>query len=213
MAQSMQKKIKTWLAAAGAAILSVLMAIFNPAPKPKYPSHNFGNFTHYKVNATTKTPKYGIGVDDPKGELDLVKLDATLTNIENCMAKFATEPLTKEESVASECYGGVDLKVHPPMIVKVAPDWKLQTEKSKFTGEFEQLFSCDVGEQRCIEKGLTPDPAHPCSCRAEIQDQTTIITVPKMTVFPAMVVTIMTGCLNPWKGRLNACVHPNNVVR
>lgn len=192
----------------------VMSALGCSAGSTGYPSHNFSNFTNYDVAVTAYTPQYGIGVDDPKNELDLIKLDKTLSNIEQCMQQFVSEPLTEAEFSEGECFGGQDFSVHDPLIIKVAPDWTLEDQPNQFTGQLEQTFLCDVGPDRCVEKGLTPTAEHPCNkCRAIVQNQTTVVTVPRMTVMPANVITVMTGCLDPWHGRLATCASPNNVVR
>ena len=170
-----------------------------------YPTHGFSNFTNYTFNPSYVAPQFGVEVDDPKGEIDILQLDGTLANVEQCMQQFVDQPLTAEESKASDCVGQVDTKVHSCLQIKLASDWHLSACTQ------EQVFSCNVGNQRCNEKGQTPTEQCPCSCRAIVQDNRKIILTPNLKLLPANLDTLMTGCLSPWSGRLAKCASPENI--
>lgn len=170
-----------------------------------YPSHQFSSFTQYSFRGTYSTPRYGIEVDDPQRQLDIPQLEGTLSNVEACMQQFVTVPLTEVELKEADCVGAVVPEVRSCLQIQTAPDWQL----SACTGE--QVFPCAVGNQRCFEKEQIPTEQCPCSCRAIVQDNQTIIVTPNLRLLPANLVTLMTGCLNPWGGRLGQCASTSTI--
>ncbi len=171
-----------------------------------YTDYGFSNFTSYTISVTTRTPIYAIGIDDPKHELDLGRIDQTVRNVSECVLAIADGGFSEEEFIQGECYTRIiDPAIKSCMTIKVAPDWHI----SPCSGE--QLFSCDIGTFRCEQKGLIPDPKCPCSCRGIIQDGDVVIITPNMRLLPATLTTLMTGCLSPWVGRLAAC-SANNMI-
>lgn len=146
---------------------------------PAFPENHSPNVTAYPFRPTGRTPG-GIAVDDPGAELDLVQLDQAAAGVLACLGAGGLP----------ESFG-----------VKVAPDWVVSTCSG------EQVFPCDIGPEGCWAKGLTPTGACPCRCRAVVQDQRLIVTVPRMTVLPGRLVTLLTGVENPWAdAELAPCV-------
>jgi hypothetical protein len=147
----------------------------------------YANYTSYA------TPEY-----EPAPEFRHV-----LEKVQECLRPLRNKPLSKEEFAEAECYGTPTLELRSCIRVGVPPDWYI----SKITGI--QVFPCTVGPQRCIEKGLCPVGATaaecPCACRAQIQDETTIWTVPEGRLLSSSVVTLLTGCINPWTPSLAPC--------
>lgn len=153
--------------------------------EPCYPETRLANFTSYTepVNAPTA---------------DIL---AQLEEVEACLAPLKTKWLSDEENAQAECIGrsGAALELRSCLRVAVAPDWHLNCSGT------EQVFTCSVGPQRCLEKGQYPTPECPCSCRAQIQDQTTIWVTPNKKLLSAYAVTLLTGCLSPWTPTLAPC--------
>lgn len=167
---------------------------------PMYPS-NYPNYTSYAVTVTGHTPD-GVQLDDPKHELDPVRVDRALANVLECLR--ATLPLSAAENAEAQPYGQVDLAIHREfLVVKAAPDWYV----SVCTGE--QLFPCSVPLVSCTVKGLVPTEECPCACRAMIQDNRTLITAPNMKLLPANAVTLFTGYNYPWTTTLGRCSSPD----
>ncbi len=163
-----------------------------------YPEAQYPNYTDYPVEVTIATPR-GIHLDDPGNQLDPVHVDAVVRRIEECLAPLKIVPLTLAEQAQAECYGTPTLEVRECLVVKVAPDWRV----SKCTGE--EVFPCSVPFASCAEKGQTPIEGCPCSCRSMIQDNTVVLVTPNMRLFPAYLVTLLTGCSRPWIPRLASC--------
>lgn len=165
-----------------------------------YLNYGFRNYTNYKIQVTGST-ELGILVDDPLNQLDLQKIDSIIQEVVQC-TKDATFNRTPEELAANECFTDkTDISVKSCLTIKTAPDWHI----SSCTGE--QVFSCNVGNTRCQEKGQN-NPGCICSCRAAIQDSDVIVTTPNLKLLPAYLVTVLTGCLSPWSGRLAECSRP-----
>lgn len=169
--------------------------------EPCYINYGFRNYTNYIISPTSYT-NAGIQIDDPEHQLDLQKIDYIVNSVTQCV-KEATTNRTAEELAENECIStAVDAEVKQCLVIKVSPDWHV----SSCTGE--QIFSCDVGNLRCEQKGQTATNQCPCSCRATIQDSNTIIVTPNLKLLPAHIITMQTGCLNPWSGRLLKCATP-----
>jgi hypothetical protein len=164
--------------------LSILL-LLACSPVPCYPESGLSNFTSYQ------TPK-----EEPS-----LEIMAQLRQVEACLAPLKTTWLSDEEAKAAECYGrsAASLELRACMRVAVAPDWYTST----CTGE--QVFNCSIGNARCLEKGITPTAECPCSCRAQIQDTTTIWITPNRKLLSAYAVTLLTGCLSPWTPTLVKC--------
>lgn len=157
---------------------------------PCYPESGLSNFTSYEAPA---------GVDpDSKPVLDAVV---------RCLEPLNQDWLTPEESAMAECLGPRKIEVRACLRIGVVPDWY----ESKCSGE--QVFSCEVGPQRCLEKGQVLTPECPCSCRAQVQDNTTVWTTPNRKLLAAYITTLLTGCLSPWTTRLAPCsnIRPENL--
>lgn len=164
-----------------------------------YQEYGFGQFTSYEVNVNAYTP-LGIGVDDPKHELDPEQIDQTVKNVVACVANIADSGFTDEEFTKGECYIKIiDAEIKHCLVVKVPPDWST----SKCSGE--QVFPCATGDFRCAEKGLSPSETCPCMCRGIIQDGDVVLITPNLRLLPGTLTTLFTGCLSPWVGRLAEC--------
>lgn len=156
-----------------------------------------GNYTnHVRSQIVAVSPMYGFSVDDPKGELDLAKLDMTVSAIVECIGSIL--PLTMSEYQTAECVGQPSSEVRSCIVVKV-PEWHV----SSCTGS--QLFPCSVPVLSCLNKGQTPTLECPCSCRAIIQDNSMILTTPNLELFPARLTELLTGCPQIWNTRLSKC--------
>lgn len=142
-----------------------------------FPLNHSPNYTDYPFKVTGHSPA-GIPVDDPRGDLDLTALDAKVSSVLGCLG---AGPLPRE-------FG-----------VKVAPDWSV----SACSGQ--QVFPCAIGPEGCQAKGLTPTADCPCRCRAVVQDNAIIVTVPAMTVLPGRLVSLLTGAENPWLSEFAEC--------
>ncbi len=171
-----------------------------------YPDSNRPNYTSYAFHHTYTT-NLGIQVDDPKHELDVGSLDKTIVNVENCLAEI--KPLTDDEKVTYLCYGDNPVySIKYELNVQVPDDWYISDCSGK------EVFPCTVPDASCEAKGLTPTNSCPCSCRAMIQDNTTIITAPNLELFPAQLVQLLTGCAQIWHGgRLQRCGEPDMVIK
>lgn len=169
----------------GTTKIGALLFLVASCRQPCYPEPQLSNFTSYPQPATTPT-------SDVMSQLE---------KVENCLAPLKTEWLSDQENKDAECIGraGAALELRACLRVSVAPDWYI----SSCSGE--QIFPCTVGEERCLEKGLAPDPNCPCSCRAQIQDMTTIWVTPNKKLLSAYAVTLLTGCLSPWTPTLAPC--------
>lgn len=164
-----------------------------------YPEYRFDAFTSYPITRTENTAT-GIGLDDPKYELSPTRIEQTIHNVSDCIKAMVDGGYTDEEFIGGECSNRtIDAEIRQCLVIKVAPDWKV----SPCSGE--QIFPCNVGEYRCLQKGQTPNPQCPCSCRGLLQDGQAVIITPNMKLLPATLVTLFTGCLSPWVGRLGGC--------
>lgn len=148
---------------------------------PCYPEVDYPNYTDYSRG-------------DPAPGAQKV-IDSVL----DCLAPLKTQWLSPEEAQEAQCYGQPVLEQRACLQVLVAPDWYTST----CTGE--QVFPCQVGPQRCEEKGQEPTQSCPCACRAQIQDEGTIYVTPNMKLLPAYLVTLFTSCRNPWTPSLLPC--------
>jgi hypothetical protein len=155
------------------------------------------NYTHYSFQATAKSPRYGFEIDDPKSELDLGQLDDLTARVAACVQRVG--PPTDDEKKLGDCSGDFQPEIKPCLRVKVTPNWAI----SPCSGE--QIFPCDVPQQSCTNKGLQPNPACPCSCRAIIQDDTMVVVTPNLRIYAGQLSTLLTGCTNSWTGRLVEC--------
>jgi len=171
-----------------------------------YPN-NFGMFTNYSI-LKTKTTSAGIGIDDPKGEVDPERIQKTIQNVSECIsAVVSSGGISDEELAQNECFSKTfDAEIKQCIVVKVAPDWKV----SECTGE--QVFPCDVGNFRCEQKGQKPDQVCPCSCRGIMQAGAIVIT-PNLRMLPGTLTSMFTGCLSPWSGKLAACASQEMIAK
>ena len=182
----MRAKIQRYVQGATAAL------VFGCAPC--YDSYE-PNYTNYSVHRTgISSLEYGL--DDPKGELDRVRLDKIVEDVKDCVA--AVLPLTPQEQQEGECMGTPTPEIRSCLTVKDAPDWHWGCNNQ------EQLFgSAPIAS--CEAKGLTPTADCPCEFRAIIQDNCTVITTPNMKILAGQLTTLFTGCTNAWTGRLLTC--------
>lgn len=107
-------------------------------------------------------------------ELDQEELDRQTASLEECL----------EISIEREC-----------LTVKVAPDWYI----SPCSGQ--EIFPCAMPKEVCLNKGLTEEDLErcPCSCRAIIQDENTIIVTPNLFLYRGELARMVTGVNNPWR--------------
>jgi hypothetical protein len=163
------------------------------------------NYTAYTVTPDRTNPKYGYGIDDPAHTLNDTVIESIVGKTLACVKSLGQ--LTIPERDAAECVGGQELTIHSCMTVKVAPDWGYSCRV--VNSQQAQVFPCAVPAASCLDKGLVPTVECPCSCRAIIQDNATIVTVPDVStgVFSAQLITLWTGCVNPWPvPRLATCI-------
>lgn len=147
-----------------------------------YPESGLSNFTNYPTPAES----------DPT-------LQPVLDAVVRCLEPLNRHWLTPEEATTAECLGPRHIEARACIRLAVVPEWHWNCDGT------EQVFSCSVGPQRCLEKGQVPTPACPCSCRAQIQDNTTVWTAPNQKLLAAYIVTLLTGCLSPWTPTLAPC--------
>lgn len=161
----------------------------------------YPNYTKYGFKETTKT-KLGIRVEDPNNELDLDRLDAITLDVIDCLKGI--KELTLAEQVDAECLRGYHFEsdIKSCFSVKV-PEWHYSP-----CTPGEQLFQCSVGDGPCLFKGLTPTKECPCLCRAMIEDNAMVLTTPNLKLYPAYLVTLLTGCNLPWTPTLSKCANP-----
>lgn len=138
-----------------------------------YPETRYWNYTDFPTPTSSPTPE------------DL----AIAREVEQCLAPLKSQWLTLEEARASGCVGTPTLEVRECLKIAV-PEWHI----SECTGE--QVFVCSVPTASCDAKGQ--DAGCPCYCRAMIQDNTVVWTTPNRKLLRAYLVTLMTGCYNPW---------------
>lgn len=135
--------------------------------------------------------------DFPTPEVSDPTLQPVMDAVVQCLEPLNQHWLTPSEASAAECLGPRRIEVRSCIRLAVVKEWHV----SECTGE--QVFSCNVGPQRCAEKGQTGEC--PCSCRAQIQDNTTVWTTPNQKLLAAYIVTLLTGCLSPWTPTLAPC--------
>lgn len=177
-----------------------------------YPSYIPANYTSYEVSPDSVTPG-GVQLDDPDHQLDPVQIDATVKSVVECLQVLESEPMTKEERAASNCFAPSVLEARSCLTIKVAPDWHVSSCTNSFSNTKEQVFACSVGDASCQEKGLTPTDECPCSCRAVIQDDTTIIVTPNLKLLPGNLVYLLVGCDHIWNiPRISKCADPSQVA-
>jgi hypothetical protein len=151
--------------------------------QPCYPEFDFSNFTNYP------TP-----VDDSARQDQIV-----LQKVYECLQPLNDQWLSANEAQQAECWIKPRIELRSCVKVAVVPDWRLSCDGS------EEVFPCEIGPERCLEKGQHPTSQCPCMCRAQIQDATTIWVTPNRKLLAAYAVTIMTGCLSPWTPSLAPC--------
>jgi hypothetical protein len=149
-----------------------------------YPEARYWNYTQYP------TPAGPLAAEDR----------ATLEKVAECLKPLREHWLSPAEQAEAQCVGIPVFEVRSCVKVAVAPDWHV----SQCTGE--QVFPCAVPTESCRMKGQ--DGGCPCSCRAMIQDNTTIWVTPNRKLLPAYAVTLLTGCNNPWTISLAKCSMP-----
>lgn len=147
---------------------------------PCYPESGLSNYTDFPTPLES----------DPT-------LQPVMDAVVRCLEPLNRSWLTPEEATAAECLGPRRIEVRSCIRLAVVPEWHV----SECTGE--QVFECSVGPQRCLEKGQHGEC--PCSCRAQIQDETTVWTTPNRRLLAAYIVTLLTGCLSPWTPSLEKC--------
>jgi hypothetical protein len=165
-----------------------------------YPAFT-SNYTSYTVTTIRTNTKYDYGIDDPNNELNDTVVESIISKTVDCLKQVH---LTAAELGQAECFGDKDISIHGCLTIKVAPNW-MYSCRDPHT----EVFPCNVPNASCTVKGLTPTPSCPCSCRAIIQDNATIVTVPDLStgVFSAQLGTLLTGCTNVWAvPKLNACI-------
>lgn len=175
-----------------AVLLLGLVTSLSSCKKPKcYGFSGMLNTTSYDYSHINRYTDAGIAVEDPRHELDLDRVDYITLDVIKCLNEMG--PLTDAELTAAQC-GRIPFhaEIRSCFVVKVPQDWYV----SSCTGN--QLFPCNVPDQSCFEKGQTPTKECPCACRAEIQDDTALITAPNLALYSAKVVELMTGCAYPW---------------
>lgn len=170
--------------------IAAALALASCSAQQCYPETEFPNYTAYPQGGETSSSDAEI-----------------LARVSECLSPLRTKWLTPAESDEALCYGSPTLEVRSCVHVSVAPDWYV----SQYSGE--EIFPCDVPGASCAAKGQPLDAGFACSCRAMIQDNTTIWVTPNRKLLPAYAVTLLTGCMNPWTvPSLVKCASPEMVV-
>lgn len=199
----------------------ILLAVSCVANDTCYQNH-YARITDYAINSKATTP-HGVHVDTSGFTVDLEKIDYIFDSVEQCLldnfekiAPFCEEKKTYCREIIdpqlSEYWKCYDLMVgcqnyqrvkngldRSCVKIKIAPDWHLSCDDRYM------LFPCNIPIQGCLDKGLTPTPECPCSCRSTIQGSD-IITTPELVVLSGELVRLITGFNNPWAVEpLKAC--------
>lgn len=178
-------------------ILSCPPFVYQHSP-PCYPEAGRFNYTAYATDGGYFVEELGITIDDPRGDLDLKRVRHAINATVECVNRVYPA-LTRDQHAAAYCMSVPDLTIHSCMRIQVPQDWHV----SQCTGS--QVFPCNVPTASCTAKGQTPTEVCPCSCRAMIQDQQTILTAPNLELFPAQLTELLTGCQQIWGGPLAEC--------
>lgn len=177
--------------------LALVLLTGCPPSYPCYPNAHRPNYTSYQTTVTYRTPG-GISVDDAKLQLDPALVDDIAADVLGCLE--AAAPLDANESAMAMCGRAPVYEIRSCLVLKVPDNWYT----SNCTGS--QLFPCNVPNQSCLNKGLTPTNSCPCACRASIQDEAVIVTAPNLELLPGKMVELFTGCSQIWRiQRLAMC--------
>lgn len=141
------------------------------------------------------------------GPVGLSALDRAVNLTEECLAALP-EP-DEAESRGMGC-----LWQHLPRVIDraafevlIPSDWYT----SQCTGQ--ELFPCNAPATGCDEKPQLAGLSCPCNCRATVQDNFLIVTVPnagvmhtpEQQVFRGELLRLATACNVPWNGPLAKC--------
>jgi len=151
---------------------------------------------NYKVNPALLTPS-GIQVDPTNQTVSLTEIDKQTQEVEDCLSQLFDGKLDEETIKESDCLeNSFILPIQRECIsVKIPDDWFWNRDNTQ------QLLPSLAPDELCRDKGLEP----PCYWRAGIQDQLTIVVTPDLFLYKDPLIRIVTGCNNPWKGRLLKC--------
>lgn len=193
----------------------IIILAFSCLANDTFYQNNYARVTNYPIhlNATTA---HGVRVDTSEFPVDLKKIDYIFDSVEQCLmdnflkiAPFCAEIKIYCQNITNskhpefwKCYdlligcqnyqrvkNGIDRQY---IKVKIAPDWHYSCDENYM------LFPCKIPIQGCLDKGLTPTPECPCSCRSTIQGSD-IITTPELVILSGELVRLVTGFNNPWK--------------
>ena len=184
---------------------SLLLVLLSVSCSTQCYTNDQTNYTDMAISKTTTIdPTYGFEIDDPNNQLDVTVLDSMIGKVVDCMRQFKTSPATDKELTDGYCWNQPWVySVRPCLVVKVPLKW----EQHRCTGPeldycpktgWQQTFTCSVPAASCEMKGETITTKNPCACRATIQGDNIMITTPNLFTFSSSLVTLMTGCENPW---------------
>lgn len=187
-------------------LLFLILSGCNPEDENLYHFHNYQNQfpTRYEVDATTIT-KSGIHIDMSGLSLPLDDIiDRQTLEVEICLQEqFGNPPvITPDPKCDSTTF---PLPIHRDwLVVKVAPDAVLSQDGSQ------EMLPALAPIEGCIEKGLCK-VGEPCNChyRAGIQDDVVIVITPSGYLYKDPLIRMVTGCNNPWVGKLAICARPS----
>lgn len=185
------------------------IALMTCDPVSPYTQHHYqdvfvGQY-HYDVNPD-RTTDGGILVDTSGQDIDISDLDRQTDEVERCLVdQFGDPPVIPLEDVkASDC----DSQTFPipirrqDLVVKVAMNWTPSCDGSQ------QVLPVPAPQALCDAKGMywmTECPG--CFWRAGIQQNRFIIVTPNYFLYKDPLIRLVTGCNNPWTGRLATCAH------
>ena len=195
--------------------LICILAICCVASDTPYQNH-YRRVTNYAIRADATTP-HGVQVDTSGFEVNLERIDYIFDFVEQCLADNFPKIAPFCEDVKNQCQGDTGWRCYDFLIgcenyerikdgidrraikVKVAPDWHYSCNHEY------AIFSCNIPDDGCLAKGLTPTPECPCSCRSTIQGSD-LITTPELIALSGELVRLVTGFNNPWTVEpLKAC--------
>jgi hypothetical protein len=182
------------------ALLSLTSSFACGGPKQRCtPNYDVTNLVGaYEVTPTATTP-LGIEVDSSGNAFDPARIDSMTEHVQACLTKaFPDNRFTSGQQQAAWCPDTVFKGFCPKcLILKIVPWWRYSDDGTQ------QLLPYIAG--KCSKPGQVGD----CYFRAAVQDGLTIVVPPSIYLYKTPLVSIATGCRNPWAvPELAACMQP-----
>ena len=158
----------------------------------------------------TQTTASGVRVDSSGQYVNLDTLDYVVTTVETCLSERFPNGLSSALAKKAGCYSPWQGSIRPLdrdcVGIKIPEHWRISCDSKQ------QLLDRNAPQEGCIAKGLNRDFNEcPCSWRAGIQEDSTIVVTPDLYMLPDPLVRWMTGCLNVWIEEISPCVRPLTV--